>query len=336
MTKILITGGTGYLGGRIVSHALEQGHDVRVLCRNQPTPGLFPSAVEIVLGNICDRDSLTKAMENCETVIHSAALVSIWQKDLHQFDLINVQGTDALLDCAFSAGIHRVVYTSSFFALGPTGEKPETESWDNTSASLPTEYARSKAKARVLVQQWVERGHDIVSVYPGIIYGPGKATQGNYITKLIADYVHRKIPGRIGKGDKRMTFSYVDDVARGHIQALEKGQPGEGYILGGEDATLCSLFEMLHDITGVTPPRITIPYMAAKGLAMVEELRSRVVPGYLPLLTRESLEVYFQHWRYSSQKAMTELGYTRLPIKIGLLNTLESLGLAREDRSTIL
>ena len=154
---------------------------------------------------------------------------------------------------------------------------------------------------------------------------------------MIADFVHRRVPGILGTGEKRWTFSYVQDVARGHLLALEKGEAGEGYILGGEDASLVEFLELLEGITGVKRPRRRIPFAAAKALAWVEEARARWSNDYLPRLTREVVEVYKYHWRYSSQKAITQLGYTRTPLKAGILKTLASLGLAPpEERNTIL
>lgn len=336
MKKILITGATGYLGGAILQEARRQGYAIRALCRREPEAGTFPEGVEVCRGDITDLPSLAPAVSDCEAVIHAAGLVSIWRRDPADFYRINVEGTENVLRAAGEKRI-RVVYTSSFFALGPTGASPANESWLNTEVLPPTHYARSKAVALQRVKPWIAEGFDIVPVYPVLIYGPGKATQGNHITQMIADFVHRRVPGILGTGEKRWTFSYVQDVARGHLLALEKGEAGEGYILGGEDASLVEFLELLEGTTGVKRPRRRIPFAAAKALAWVEEARARWSNDYLPRLTREVVEVYKYHWRYSSQKAITQLGYTRTPLKAGILKTLASLGLAPpEERNTIL
>ncbi|MFB3788905.1 MAG: NAD-dependent epimerase/dehydratase family protein [bacterium] len=331
MTKILITGATGYLGGAILQEAHRQGYDLRALCRREPEPGTFPDRMEVCLGDINDLSSLTGAVSGCEAVIHTAGLVSIWRRDPADFYRVNVEGTENILRAAGEKQI-RVVYTSSFFALGPTGASPANETWLNTEILPPTHYARSKALALQRVKSWIAAGHGIVPVYPALIYGPGKATQGNHITQMIADFVHRRVPGILGTGDKRWTFSYVQDVARGHLLALEKGEAGEGYILGGEDASLVEFLELLEAVTGVKRPRRRIPFAAAQALAWMEEIRARWSRHYIPRLTREMVDVYQYHWRYSSQKAITQLGYTRTPLKVGILKTLESLGLAPPGR----
>ncbi|MBN2330128.1 MAG: SDR family oxidoreductase [Candidatus Omnitrophica bacterium] len=334
--KILITGATGYLGEKIVREAHERGHAVRALCRN-PSNGVFPEGVEAAQGDLSRPESLAAAMRDCRAVIHTAGLVSIWRRDVQDFYRVNVDGTGNVLKAAKNAGVERVIYTSSFFALGPTDERPADESWWNPDESAMTPYARSKMNALQKVREWIQDGLDIIPVYPVLIYGPGKATQGNYITKMVDDYIHRRIPGYVGDGRFRWTYSFVDDVAKGHLLALENGRQGESYILGGEDASLNELFDILQELTGIKRPRLKIPYPLAKGYACMEELRARLSNNYLPKLTRDTVDVYLRHWRFSSQKAITELGYTRTPLKMGLIKILESLGFTfPEDRKTIL
>ncbi len=335
--KILITGSTGYLGGSIVREAHTQGHSVRALCRKPPKVESFPPGVEIVPGDLSSPGSLRDAMQDCQAVIHSAGLVSIWQRDPQDFMRVNVEGTQAVMQAAFDSGMKRVVYTSSFFALGPTEERPADESWWNPDESCMTQYGRSKWIALQKVREWIAQGLDVIPVYPVLIYGPGKSTQGNMITRMVDDFIHRRLPGVLGDGKNRWTFSYVDDVAKGHLLALEKGMKGEGYILGGEDSSLDELFDLLQELSGVKRPRFKIPYSLAKGVGFLDELRARVSKNYLPQLTREVVEVYKRHWRFSSHKAITQLGYTRTPLKVGLIKILESLGYSLpQDRKTLL
>ncbi len=335
--KILITGGTGYLGQKIVAEAQARGHDVRALCRKPPEAGTFPVGVTTATGDLSRPETLREAMRDCQAVIHSAGLVSIWQRDPRDFYRVNVEGTQNVLQAASDSGIERVIYTSSFFALGPTQERPADETWWNPDETCMTEYARSKQRALLAAREWIAKGFDIVPVYPVLIYGPGKATRGNFITKMVDDYIHRRLPGVLGDGEGRWTYSYVDDVARGHLLALEKGKKGESYIFGGEDASLNELYDLLQVLTGVKRPRFRIPFSVAKGIGWLEEWRARLSKNHLPQLTREVAEVYKHHWRYSSQKAITQLGYTRTPLKAGLIRILESLGFSfPEDRKTIL
>jgi NAD+-dependent farnesol dehydrogenase len=335
--KIFITGATGYLGGKILRVAHEQGHSIRALCRQAPEAGSLPDDIEIALGDLSQPDALVEAMQGCDALIHTAGLVSIWQRDPQDFHRVNVDGTENLLEAARNAGVGRVVYTSSFFALGPTDDRAADESWNNPDESCMTEYARSKTIALQRVREQIANGMDIIPLYPVLIYGPGKATQGNFITKMVDDFLHRRIPGVLGGGNGRWTYSYVDDVAKGHLLALEKGRRGESYILGGEDASLNELLDLLHELTGVKRPNMKIPNPLAKGMAWVEELRARMSSNYLPKLTCEVVDVYKHNWRYSSHKAITELGYSRTPLKAGLVNILDSLGFTHPDeRKTML
>ncbi|RJP26458.1 MAG: NAD-dependent epimerase/dehydratase family protein [Candidatus Omnitrophota bacterium] len=330
--KILITGATGYLGAAIVCEALDRGYAVKALGRIPRDQTTIPASVEYVQGDILDVSSLKKAVSGCEAVIHSAGLVSIWEKDPTRFHQINVVGTENLLRAACDQNHLRIVYTSSFFALGPTQERPVNESWNNTHLYKATEYATSKTIALKHVKERLLQGDDIVIAYPCLIYGPGKATQGNHITKMIDDFVHRRLPGVPKPGTYRWTYSYVDDVARGHLLALEKGKKGEGYIFGGEDASLLEFLELLEQLTGVKRPRRRIPLSLLKGVAWFEELRANLSNTHLPKITKDVVEVYNHHWRYSSNKAIVELGYTRTPLKMGLIKTLESLGFTvKED-----
>lgn len=335
--KILITGSTGYLGGAVLREAFSRGYSIRALCRKEPETGTFPADVEIAYGDLTRPETLAEAMKDCQAVIHSAALVSIWQRDPQDFYRINVEGTQSIMKAAADAGIERVIYTSSFFALGPTEERPADERWLRSDETSMTPYARSKRMALQKVRDWMERGFDVIPLFPVLIYGPGKVTQGNFIYKMVDDYIHRRLPGVLGDGKERWTYSYVEDVARGHLLALEKGNKGDSFILGGEDASLNELYDILEELTGVKRPRLKIPFFAAKGIAWIEELRAHFSADHLPKLTRDVVDVYKRNWRYSSQKAITQLGYTRTPLKVGLIKILESLGFKfPEDRKTIL
>ncbi len=334
--RIFITGATGYLGGCIAQKAVQRGYELKALYRTQPGTQEWGTQVEWVQGDVLNPESLEQGMQGCDAVIHSAALVSIWERERGKFQRINKEGTENVFRAAARAGITKVIYTSSFFALGPTTERPADESWFNTDTPPPTEYARSKREAEKMLRKWMADGFPVIALYPALIYGPGKSTQGNHVTQMVLDYVSRHLPGILGYGLKRWTFSYIDDVAEGHLLALEKGKTGERYILGGEDANLLEFMDILQDLTGVPPPRLKIPYSVAKVLALLEESRASLSGNYVPRLTREVVDVYKHHWRYSSQKAITQLGYTRTPLKTGLWKILESYGIVREDRSTIL
>ncbi|MBZ0257466.1 NAD-dependent epimerase/dehydratase family protein [bacterium] len=334
--KVLLTGVTGYLGEAIAREGVSRGHEVRGLCRTPPDDDARIAKVEYVAGDLLDPGAVRDACADCDAVIHSAGLVSIWRRDPRDFDRVNIDATRNLFDAAWSQGAKRIVYTSSFFALGPTDATLADEDWLNDRVEPPTQYARSKTAAERIARSLMEQGRDLVTVYPAVIYGPGKRTEGNHVSMMIGQFCQRKIPGVIGTADRRWTFSYIDDVAQGHWLALEKGRAGERYILGGQDATQQELFDMLADLTGTTAPRWNIPSAFAYMVALYEEAKANLF-GAAPKLTRESLRAYTYNWRFTSHKAVTELGYTRTPLKIGLQKTLDALGYGPPtDRSMLL
>ncbi len=334
--KVLLTGATGYLGEVIAREGVSRGHEVRGLCRSLPAGGQRTNPVEYVVGDLLEPDSLRAACAGCDAVIHSAGMVSIWRRSASDFYRVNVDGVRNLFDAAFEDGARRVVYTSSFFALGPTDATLANEDWLNHRVEPPTHYARSKTAADRIARAQMDEGRNLITVYPGVVYGPGRRTQGNHISTVVDDFCRKRIPGTLGPADRRWTYSYIDDVAKGHWLALEQGKAGERYILGGQDASQNELFDILSELTGTTAPRWQIPDAFAYLAALFEEAKAQLF-GATPKLTRESLRAYSESWRFTSHKAVTELGYTRTPLKIGLQKTLDALGYAAPtDRSTLL
>jgi farnesol dehydrogenase len=216
------------------------------------------------------------------------------------------------------------VYTSSFIAIGPTGETAVDESRVHAGDRFRNDYERTKALADRMACEAAAAGDDVVTVYPGVVYGPGEMTDANLIVKMIADHLHGRMPGLIGPGDRRWSYVFVDDVARGHALALERGARGQRYFLCGENATLVELFAKLQELTGVAAPRRHIPYPAASALGGLMYLWAELT-GHPPQLTHREVGVFREHWSYSSAKAERELGYRVTPLLEGLRKTVEWL-----------
>jgi farnesol dehydrogenase len=163
-----------------------------------------------------------------------------------------------------------------------------------------------------------------VILYPGVIYGPGDITDGNIVVQMVRDHLAGKFPGIIGPGDRMWSYSFVDDVVDGHLAALERGRAGERYVLAGDNVPMDGLFETLHAVAGVRPPRFHIPYAMASalGYALVGWAE---LTGHPPLLTHEVVGVFREHWAYSSAKAERELGYRVRPLREGLERTVQWL-----------
>jgi NAD+-dependent farnesol dehydrogenase len=308
--KVLVTGGTGYLGQAIVRALAERGHELVVMARSATRSGLPGTLVD---GDVRDRTALARAAEGCDAFVHSAALVSIWRKRRQDFDDVNVGGLRNVLAVAAEYKPGRIVYTSSFLALPPR---------DLPSPLAANDYQRTKVAADRVADEAAGAGTPLVRVYPGVIYGPGAITEGNLIGRLIADHLKGRLPGVIGP-EHPWSYSYVDDVAAGHCAALERGASGGRYLLGGDNRNQWQLFAIVEKLTGRRQPR-RIPFPIAMALGAAEEARVKLFGG-TPLVTRGAVEIFRHDWSLDSSAAIKELGYSITPLEQGLRQTLASM-----------
>jgi NAD+-dependent farnesol dehydrogenase len=322
---LLVTGATGFLGKNLVIELRKRNYPVRALVRDiTRAKSLAEFGVELAQGDITDKSSVLKAMEGCQYVFHTAAMVKTWVRDRLQFDQVNVQGLGNILDSAKKLNIEKVVYTSSFMALGPTDGTIANEDYVLAPRSFHNDYERTKYLADQLARRYSNEGVSQVILYPGVIYGPGELTQGNIVVHLIQQYLQRKLPGLLGDGAKQWNYVYVDDVVNGHILALENAKSGARYILGGENASMQAFIDLLEDLSGIPAPKRHIPYWLAELVAMGEELTANLF-NRTPQNTRGTIAVYKHDWTYTSAKAEQELGYPHISLREGLSKTLEWL-----------
>lgn len=307
--RVLVTGATGYLGRAIVDACREAGHEVVAFARRASSSGLTGTLVD---GDVRDGDAVRHALRGCQAVVHAAALVSVWRQDRREFDDVNVGGLKNVLEAAQSLGVERVAYTSSFLALPPAG------------ASTPgawNDYQRTKVAAEREAAAAVSRGVPVIRLYPGVIYGPGAATEGNLVGRQVVDHLSGRLPGVIG-ADRTWSFAYVVDVARAHVAALERGVPGGRYEVGGENLPQMTVFEILRDRLGCSLPR-RLPAALGRVAGAIEEARARLT-GRTPLLTRGTVEILVRDWPLDSSAAQRDLGYAITPLAAGLDQVLIS------------
>jgi farnesol dehydrogenase len=313
--RVLVTGGTGFLGCAVVRALAAHGHQVMVFSRaasRAVSSTGEPLPAGRVDGDIRDRPALERAASGCDAICHMAALVSIWRPRPQDFDDVNVGGLKNAIGAASASGVARILYTSSFLALPPHGRSSPLEAND---------YQRTKAIADREADKAVAAGAPIIRVYPGVVYGPGLRTEGNLVGRLIDDHLKGRLPGLIGP-EQRWSYSFVEDVAAGHVSALERGEAGSRYILGGENATQHQLFAIVAQLTGRKPPR-RIPYAVATMLGALEELRVATFGG-VPLVTRGAVDIFRYDWSLDSTRASRELGYRVTPLSEGIRRTLEA------------
>jgi farnesol dehydrogenase len=308
--KVLVTGGTGYLGQAIVGRLHGAGHDLVLYGRTVGTCGLPGRPAT---GDIRDAARLREAAAGCDAIVHTAALVAVWRRNRSEFDEVNVGGLANVLSAARALGIPRVLYTSSFLALPPAGAG-QPGAWND--------YQRTKVEADQLAGRAVELGVRVIRLYPGVIYGPGALTDGNLVGRQLADHLRGRLAGQVG-ANRIWSFAYVDDVAAAHLAGLSQGTPGPRYLLGGENAPQVRPFEVLRRLTGRRLP-LRIPAWAAAATAVLYELRAAAL-GMAPRLTTGTLEILNRDWPLDSSLAERDLGYRVTPLEEGLERTVRWL-----------
>jgi farnesol dehydrogenase len=319
--KVLVTGGAGFLGGRIVKALLAHGHDVVLMVRGGRRAGL-PEEASIVDGDIRDADLFLKAAEGCGAIIHTAAMVKIWSPRLQDFDDINIGGIRNAIAAARARQI-RLVYTSSFFAVGPTSTTPADES-QNHPGDYGNDYERTKALADEVARGYAREGGDIVILYPGVVYGPGELTDGNLVAKLLADQMNGRLPGIVGPGDRLWSYAFVDDVAEAHVAALEKAKRGERYLLAGANATLNEVFAIASKRAGRNLSPRRLPFGVARLVGRAMWIWADIT-GKMPDLTHQAVGIFEKNWAYRSDKAGRDLGYRVRPLDEGIRTTVDWL-----------
>jgi dihydroflavonol-4-reductase len=308
----LLTGATGFVGSAVARVLIARGHRLRVLVR--PTSdrrNLAGLDVQPVLGDLTDAASLASAAASSRYVIHVAADYRIWVPDPDAMRRANVEGTVAMLRAAQEAGAERIVYCSSVAALGLTSDgSPADETTRVDPAALVSTYKRSKYEAEQAALELARQGAPVVIVNPAAPVGP-RDIKPTPTGRMILDAAAGRTPAYVDTG---LNVVHVDDVAEGHVLALERGRLGERYILGGENLTLRALLTLIAEVVGGRPPAIRLPLPALWPVALAMEAVGRV-SRFEPRVTRDTLRMARKKMFFSSAKAMRELGYAPRPAR---------------------
>ena len=316
--QYFLTGATGFIGGRVARQLVEAGHRVVALVRDKSKAiRLKALGVELFEGDITDKESLRQPMARAEGVFHIAAWYQIGTRDTPLAERVNVDGTRNVLELMREFKIPKGVYTSTLAVFSDTRGKAVDETYRHDGPWL-SEYDRTKWLAHYQVAlPLIEQGLPLIIVQPGVVYGPGDTSiMGDTFRK----YLQRKLP--LIPKQTAFCWAHVDDTARGHVLAMEKGKPGESYIIAGPIHTLEEAFAFAEKITGIKAPRLRPSPGMMKGMANL----MKIVGHFFPLppdYTSESLRVIAgTSYIGVNSKAKHELGFHARPFEDGLRETL--------------
>jgi dihydroflavonol-4-reductase len=309
----LVTGATGFVGSAVARALARRGHALRLLVRRgsdrRNIAGLDAETME---GDLTDPASLVRAVAGCRFLVHVAADYRIWVPDPLAMLAANVEGTRALMRAALAAGLERVVYCSSVAALGLTGDAtPADEQTPVTRSKIVGTYKQSKFDAERSVIELVDTARlPAVIVNPAAPVGP-RDIKPTPTGRMIADAAAGRMPAYVDTG---LNIVHVDDVAEGHVLALERGTIGQRYILGGDNLTMAQLLALVDDVTGRRQRRVRLPVGALWPVALAAEALARI-GGTEPRVARDHLRMARKTMFFSSAKATEELGYHARPAR---------------------
>src|SRR5579875_344333 len=325
----LVTGANGFVGAHVARALVSEGETVRALVReNADLRALEGLECELVRGDLRDREAVKRAVRGCTEVYHVAADYRLWVIDPAPMYATNVEGTKNLLDASARAGVRRFIHTSTVGTLGIPNGGIGCETTPVTLAEMVGPYKRSKFIAEQEALKAAREGVPVVIVNPSTPVGPldYKPTPTG---RIIVDFLNRRMPAYVDTG---LNLVDVEDCARGHLLAAERGRVGEKYILGGENLTLAEVLSRLARLSGLRPPRVRLPYAVAWGFALGAEAVSRTITQRPPRASLTEVRMARKRMFFDSAKARTELGYNPGAVDDALVRAIRffrDIGVAR-------
>lgn len=308
--KIVVTGATGFIGSHLVPILLRRGHAVTCIVRNPAqAAGLAEQGVTLAAGDVTDRSSLVEPLRGAAGLFHLAGWYAFGQLDKARMQAINVEGTRNALEVAAELGVPKIVHTSTVGVFGNTQGKIVDETYRVGKDDMASEYERTKWAAHYMVAVPLqEAGAPVIIVQPGGVTGAGDTSPLSDIFR----YFLRRMPVMFG-AKSGVTFAHVDDIAEGHVLAMEKGQPGQSYILAGPCLTYRQVFDLCESITGIRATRFWAPGWTASASASLVGVAERL--GLKLSFSAEALATLadYTFWG-SAARAEHELGWAARPV----------------------
>jgi nucleoside-diphosphate-sugar epimerase len=321
---VAVTGGTGFIGSHLIHRLTREGTHVRALTRQPrnrvPGPLGYPS-VELVQGEITDRDAVERLVSGTNIVYHLAGCARAWVRDRQEYERVNVDGTREVCGACEAHEIPTLVHVST--NLVEHGADPDR---------IVTEYQRTKLRGEEVVHEYVKQGRRAVIVRPSRVYGPGIRSDANAVTRIVDLYRRGLFRVRLADGGARGNYSYVEDVVDGIVRAARHGQPGAAYTLGGENATFDEVLATLAAVTGRGNLVLALPLAVARGVGRLAEMAARF--GIRPPITREWVSLFALDWPSSSEAAERDLGYAPRSLRDGIELTVHWLASGRDPWHT--
>lgn len=315
--KYFLTGATGFIGGRVARQMIEAGHAVVAVARDPArAQHLAAMGVEVRQGDVTDKASMRAPMAGADGVFHIAGWYKLGARDKRAGEQINVAGTRNVLELMRELGIPRGVYTSTLAVFSDTRGRLVDETYRYSGPHL-SEYDRTKWAAHQIAEQFINAGLPLVIVQPGAVYGPGDTSA---VRTTLVQYLQRRLP-MIPRGTT-FCWAHVDDTARAHLLAMERGRAGESYIIAGPPHSIAEVLAAAEQITGIPAPRTQVAPAALRAMAALAGLVERAIPlpqQYSAETLRESAGTTYIG---DNAKARRELGFDPRPMRAGLEETL--------------
>jgi dihydroflavonol-4-reductase len=319
--KVFLTGSTGFVGSHVAREYVAAGAELRLLTRaTSKLAAIEGLAAEVVVGDLRQPEALRTAVRGCDALVHVAADYRLWVRDPKEMYAANVDGTRELLRIAREEGVGKVVYTSSVATMGFKMDASIVD--ENSPVSLADmigPYKRSKFMAEQEAIAAAKAGQHVMILNPTTPIGAGDA-KPTPTGRIVVDFLNRKFPAYVDTG---LNLVDVSEVARMHLVALERGTPGERYILGGENLTLKQILDRMSAITGLPSPTMKVPHAVAMAFAFFDETITGKICGKEPRATVEAVRMGRKYMFASSARAERELGFQVLPIYNALRAAIE-------------